>query len=106
MIHSFRSFSRDRSVTEHKLAPGTVRRVLGFARPYRRWLAAFLALIVLDAVLAATTPLVFKAIIDDGIANDDRALVIGLAVLVAAIALVSALASIVQRWYSARIGEA
>jgi hypothetical protein len=34
--------------------------------PYRGWLAAFLALIVLDAVLAAATPLIFMAIIDDG----------------------------------------
>jgi ATP-binding cassette subfamily B protein len=105
MRESFRSFSRDRSVTEHRLAPGTVRRVLGFARPYRRWLLAFLALIILDAVLAAATPLIFKAIIDDGIANDDKALVVALAALVAGIAVVTAVAGVVQRWYSARIGE-
>ena len=89
MRESFRSFSRDRSVTEHRLAPGTVRRVLGFARPYRRWLLAFLALIILDAVLAAATPLIFKAIIDDGIANGDEALVVALAALVAGIAVVT-----------------
>src|SRR5690554_1009865 len=98
MNHSFRSFAKDRSVTEHQLAPGTIRRVLGFARPYKRWLAAFLALIVLDAVLGAATPLVFKAIIDDGIVDGDRGLVIGLAVLVAVLAVVSAVAGLAQRW--------
>jgi long-chain acyl-CoA synthetase len=39
------SFSKDRSVTAHRLAPGTFRRILGFARPYRRQLAGFLTLV-------------------------------------------------------------
>ena len=30
-----RSFTRDRSVTDRKLAPGTTRRIMSYARPYR-----------------------------------------------------------------------
>ena len=33
-------------MTEHKLAPGTLRRVVGFARPYRKELAIFLVLTI------------------------------------------------------------
>ena len=40
------SFQRDRSVTDRKLAPGTVRRIVRFAAPYRRMLVVFLVLIV------------------------------------------------------------
>ncbi|MPY94353.1 MAG: ATP-binding cassette domain-containing protein [Acidimicrobiia bacterium] len=100
-----RSFARDRSVAQHRLAPGTLRRIAGFARPYRGKLAVFLALILLDSLLGVAAPLVYRSIIDDGIAHDRRGLVVGLAVLVAALATVSAVASLAQRWYSARIGE-
>ena len=33
---AMRSFRRDPSVAGRKLPPGTVRRILGIARPYRR----------------------------------------------------------------------
>ena len=38
-----RGFRMDPSVTKQKLKPGTVRRIAGYARPYRGLLAAFLA---------------------------------------------------------------
>jgi ATP-binding cassette subfamily B protein len=105
MPSSLRSFTRDTSITSHKLAPGTLRRIAGFARPYRRWLAAFLALIVLDALVGAAGPLIYKAIIDDGITKGRSGFVIGMAVLVGVLALTSATIGVVQRWFSARIGE-
>ena len=100
-----RSFARDRSVTRHRLAPGTLRRIGGFARPYRRQLAVFLALILFDALVGVATPLLYRAIIDDGITEGRRRLVVALALVVAGLAVVSAANSLVQRWYSARIGE-
>src|SRR5690606_1087663 len=74
-----RSFARDRPVARHRLAPGTLRRIAGFARPYRAQLAVFLALVLLDALLGAATPLVYRSIIDDGIAEGRQGLVVGLA---------------------------
>jgi ATP-binding cassette subfamily B protein len=105
MPPSLHGFARDRSVTRHRLAPGTVRRILAFAAPHRRALALFLALVVFDAVIGAATPLVYRAIIDQGIEQGRTGLVLALAGLVAALAVVSALAGTAQRWYSARIGE-
>ena len=112
-MHSFsvmRSFRRDPSVAEKKLAPGTWRRIARFAAPYKRDLLAFLAVIVVTSVAAVVNPLVFMTIIDDGIGTNPPesgrpGLVITLALVVVGLALLEAFLSIVQRWYSARIGE-
>jgi ATP-binding cassette subfamily B protein len=100
-----RSLTRDRSVTDRKLAPGTTRRILTYARPYRRLIAGFLVLVVFDALLVVATPLLFRRLIDDGVAKGDRAVVVGLALVVAALAVVDAAAGLAQRWFSSRIGE-
>jgi ATP-binding cassette subfamily B protein len=102
-------FRRDRSITQKQLTRGTTRRILRFARPYRTWLIVFLALILADAVLAVANPLILKKIIDDGVApgkaHGDPGLVVRLALLVAGIAVIDAFIALIQRWYSARIGE-
>jgi ATP-binding cassette subfamily B protein len=102
-------FRRDRSITQKQLNKGTTKRILRFARPYRRMLIIFLALIFADAVLGVANPLILKKIIDDGVApgapRGNPGLVVRLALLVAGIAIVDALIALVQRWYSARIGE-
>jgi ATP-binding cassette, subfamily B, bacterial len=100
-----RSFTRDRSVTQRKLAPGTTRRIMSYARPYRALIAGFLALVVFDALLVVATPLLFRRLIDDGVVKGDRAVVVGLALVVAALAVVDAAAGLAQRWFSSRIGE-
>lgn len=100
-----RSLSRDRSVTEHRLAPGTIRRIAEFARPYRWRITVFIALILVEAALGASVPLVYREIIDTGIAEQRTGLVVGLAVVLVAIAVASAAVAFVQRWFSARIGE-
>jgi ATP-binding cassette subfamily B protein len=100
-----RSFTRDRSVAQRKLAPGTTRRVMSYARPYRRLILGFLVLVVFDAVLVVATPLLFRRLIDDGVAKGDRQVVVGLALVVAALAVIDAAAGLAQRWFSSRIGE-
>lgn len=100
-----RGFGRDRSVVDHRLAPGTVRRILGFARPHRTAIAAFLALVVVDALVGAAVPLVYRAIIDQGIVEGRTGLVVGLAALTAGLAVLSGAIGVGQRWFSARIGE-
>jgi len=102
---AMRSFRTDRSVTKQKLAPGTVRRIARFAAPYRVALTWFLVVIVLDAVLGSVLPLVFKAIIDHGVLPRRGGVVTELALVVAGIAVVDAGLSLVQRFFSARIGE-
>jgi ATP-binding cassette subfamily B protein len=100
-----RSLARDPSVRSRKLSPGIWRRIARTASPYRRMLAAFLVLIVTDALLSAANPLIYRGIIDDGILGKDGGLVVALAFLLAGIAVADAGLSLVQRWISARIGE-
>ncbi len=99
------SFTRDADVAKQKLAPGTVRRIVRFAAPYKRDLAVFLGLVVLDALIAVATPLLFGAVIDKGVVPGRADVVTTIALAVAGLAVVSALLSLVQRWYSAKIGE-
>lgn len=96
---------RDRQVVHHKLQPGLVRRILGYAGAYRGMISLFLVLIVISAVLGVVPPLLFKEIIDRGVLGGDLRLVVWLAVLVAVLAFVDAISSLIQRWCSARIGE-
>jgi ATP-binding cassette subfamily B protein len=99
------SYRADRSVVGRRLTPGTTRRVVSFGRPYRLQIAALLALIVVDSLLVVASPLLLKLIIDEGVIEGDRGVVIGLALVVAVIAVFEAGLTLVQRWYSARIGE-
>jgi ATP-binding cassette subfamily B protein len=103
--HTMRSYSRDRSITSQRLKPGSVRRILSYARPYRGSLALFLGVTVLDAVVMVAVPLLLKVVIDQGILKKDTGLVIGLAAVAAGLALLDALLSLGGRWFSARIGE-
>jgi ATP-binding cassette, subfamily B, bacterial len=102
---ALRSYSSDRSVARQRLAPGTTRRVVSYARPYRRQIVAFLAMVIVSALLVVATPLLFKKIVDDGVLQHDTGLVVWLALLVALIAVFEAALTLAQRWCSARIGE-
>jgi ATP-binding cassette subfamily B protein len=96
---------RDPSVTQQKLKPGTVRRIIGYAKPYKLWLALFLFATILDSLITVVNPVLLGRIIDKGILPRDEAVVIGLAVAVAAVALFDAFLGFIIRWFSARIGE-
>ena len=100
-----RSYRQDESVVSHKLAPGTFRRIVGFAKPYRRQIALFLLLVVFDAILVIVTPLLLRKIIDDGVIPKDQSVVITYAGIAAVVAVVDAGLSLLQRWYSAQVGE-
>jgi ATP-binding cassette, subfamily B, bacterial len=100
-----RSFRRDQSVVHQQLPPGIVRRIGRFAAPYRSMLAVFLVLIVVDAVIGAANPLIYRAIIDNGIARHRTGLIVVLALVVGGLALADAGLTLGQRWVSARIGE-
>ena len=99
------SLSRDSSVKERRLAPGTTRRVMGYARPYKVQIGWFLGIVVIESLLVVASPLLLKSLVDDGIYPKDSAVVVRLSLLVALIAIVGAGLTLVERWFSARIGE-
>src|SRR5579863_2055526 len=100
-----RSLRRDNSVLQQQLPKGIVRRIATFARPYRAALGVFLVLIIVDAVIGAANPLIYRSIIDTGIGRHRPHLIIVLALVVGGLAIVDAFLSLWQRWVSARIGE-
>jgi ATP-binding cassette, subfamily B, bacterial len=107
--HAVRSFGQDSSVTKRKLAPGTVKRIIKFAAPYKAWIIILLVLLVIDAALGTVTPLLIREILNQGIGSKGHAarphLVIGVAIVIALIAIVDAGLGLIERYYSSRIGE-
>ncbi|WP_017974657.1 ABC transporter ATP-binding protein [Actinopolyspora halophila] len=102
---TMRSLTRDSSVTRQRLPPGLAKRILGYARPYLGVIVPFLLMVAATAVLGVVTPLLFKAIIDRGIVPGRMGVVLWLAVAVAGVALAEAVLTLLQRWYSSRLGE-
>ncbi len=100
-----RSMRRDSSVLQKQLPKGLVRRIFRFAAPYRRVLALYLVLIVIDAVVSAANPLIYRAIIDDGIIRHHLKVIVVLALVVAGLAVIDTGLMLWQRWISARVGE-
>src|SRR5215469_13393436 len=103
--HAMRGFASDPSVTKQRLKRGTVRRVMGYARPYRWDLAIFLLAAALDAVVTVSYPVLLGVIIDKGILPRRTGVVLALAGVVAGLAVFDALLSIVSRYFTARVGE-
>jgi ATP-binding cassette subfamily B protein len=81
-----------------------LRRVWTFARPYRGLILGFLATIVADSLIGIAPPLIFRRIIND-IPHKDFGVIDVLAAIAIGLALIDAGLSVVQRWWSSRIGE-
>jgi ABC-type multidrug transport system fused ATPase/permease subunit len=94
-----------RADTPSQVRRGTLRRVLEFARPHWGKLGVFLGLTVVDAFLAVSTPVLAGRVVDSIITKAAIGVVVGLALLIALVALVGAGTSLVERWQSSRIGE-
>ena len=102
---SFRSLTADQSVKNQKLRPGTLKRIVSFAVPYKASLTLFLITVVIDAFLIVATPLLLRRLIDEGVIPKNTELVTNLAIAVGVIAVADALFSMAGRWFSSRIGE-
>jgi ATP-binding cassette subfamily B protein len=73
--------------------------------PYRKILSIFLPVVLLDSIIVAVNPLILRALIDNGIYNKNRDLIIGLAVLAGVLAIADAGLSLFERRTSAIVGE-
>ena len=83
----------------------TLKRVLGFARPHRGKLLAFVALSIVMAFLAVATPVLAGQVVDAIVAKAATEEVVRLAVLIAVVAVAEAGLGLVSRWLSSTIGE-
>ena len=104
MLRSIRDADK---LAGRRVGRATTRRILAFARPYRRDIAVFLVTVVVSAAIGVATPVLAGDVINTitrGGAGASSAIV-RLALLIAGLAVADALLSLAQRWYSARIGE-
>jgi ABC-type multidrug transport system fused ATPase/permease subunit len=83
----------------------TLRRIAQFARPHRLLLVRFLVLSVVMAVLAVATPVLAGRVVDAIVRGAELSVVLGLAALIAVIALAEGGLGLLTRWHSASIGE-
>ncbi|WP_309237092.1 ABC transporter ATP-binding protein [Actinomadura sp. BRA 177] len=103
---SFRPAPHDGTKTGPRRAKrATFRRILPYARPYRRQIALLMAATVVNACIAAANPLFLKLIIDEGILPKNMGLVVSLSLGLAGLALVDAGAVFLQNRCSGRVGE-
>jgi ATP-binding cassette subfamily B protein len=86
------------------MAPGTVRRVLAFGRPYAGVLALFLFLVALDSATGVVNPLIYRQLINRGILLHDVSLVVRLAFLAAGVSVLDAALTYAQRTMATKIG--
>jgi ABC-type multidrug transport system fused ATPase/permease subunit len=84
----------------------TLKRIVAFARPYRRNLALFLVLSVVAAVLTVATPVIAGQVVDAIVEGGEKRRVVYLALLIALIAVFDGAVGLAERWQSSKIGEA
>ena len=88
-----------------KVNRSSMRRVVVFARPYSSSIIGFLISILVAAAIALIPPLLFRTIVDTAIPAGDKRRIVILTIILVVVAMGDAILSIVQRWYSSRIGE-
>jgi ATP-binding cassette, subfamily B, bacterial len=98
-------FRRDDDIRQRRIDRTVMRRVLTYIRPYRRALIAFVLTVIAGAITTAVPPLLVRGLIDTAIPHQDRTAVMWIALAAVGLALTNAALSLVQRYYSARIGE-
>jgi ATP-binding cassette, subfamily B, bacterial len=107
-----RSLRRDQDVLKQRVSRDTIKRMIGFAKPYRATLTIFLIVVVLDSFVVVANPLVLREIINvvtsskaHHVVSGDASFVVKLALLVAVLAIADAGFTLVERRISAAIGE-
>ncbi|WP_117210412.1 ABC transporter ATP-binding protein [Allorhizocola rhizosphaerae] len=102
-----RSMRRGQTLEKRKIGRETAKRILSFAGPYKREITFFLAVIVVSAVIGVATPLLAGQVvrlINSG-SPSAASQIVKIALVIAGLAVVGAVLSLAERWYSSRIGE-
>lgn len=103
--NAYRALTRDSSVKGSKVSRALVRRIFGYARPYRAFVTMFLITLVFASLLSVAQPLLFRRIVDSGISVGDAKVVTVTALIIALLAILDAALGLVSRYFSSRIGE-
>jgi ABC-type multidrug transport system fused ATPase/permease subunit len=105
MWMALQSAKQDGGGPRRRVQRATLRRVREFARPHARTIAGFLVLATASAVLGVASPILAGQAVDAIVDGEATGLVLGLAALIALVALVDAGVGLLERATSARLGE-
>ena len=97
---TIRGFGEDSSVTRQMVKPGTWRRVLPYARPYRKWLLLSLLLIAVVPAIDTATIWMFKLVVDDVLVPRDFSAFVPIALAYVALTLLDGIASFFDEYLS------
>ncbi|MFC0581714.1 ABC transporter ATP-binding protein [Micrococcoides hystricis] len=100
-----RTMGSQRAKGHGKIAPGTVKRILGFAARRKTMLIAFLAVSVLVSVIGVVTPILAGDVVNAITAGGPVETIVWLAVAIAVLAVADAAFTLVNRFFSSRVGE-
>lgn len=95
------SFDYGATSTQHT----HLRRVLGLFRPHGKALLVVLGLIILAGAVGATAPFLMRAVIDDALSSGDMGLLLTLCGGLIGIAVLAAIAGVLQAYVSTHIGQ-
>ncbi len=105
-MHLMHQMTRDSKQFRNKsINKETRRRVWSFAKPYKGMIIGFLLTLVAASILSVLPPLLFRQIIDVAIIDRDRGYLDQLAIIIVVAAFAAAGLALLERWWSARIGE-
>jgi len=82
-----------------------IRRVAGYARPYTLQIVLLLGTIIAISLLSLIPPLLYRSLIDDALPRRDVRLLNLLALGMVAVPTLNGLLGVVQRYWSAQVGE-
>lgn len=82
-----------------------LKRVFGYARPYRRQIILMLITIFISSALSLAAPLILREVIDNALPKKDLRLLTILSVLLFLSPIINAAVLVYQRWLNSRMGE-
>ncbi|MBI2863678.1 MAG: ABC transporter ATP-binding protein [Chloroflexi bacterium] len=101
--HSYMRF--DETQDRPRINVALLRRVAGYARPYRNRILLMLATLLAIALLSLISPLLYRDLIDHALPDRDFPRLNLLAIGMIGVPLISGLVAVLQRYLSASVGE-
>jgi ATP-binding cassette subfamily B protein len=98
-------FSPNSATERPRVNMALIRRVIAFARPYRAWIAAMLAITLATTGLSLLTPLILRNLIDKTLPSRDLQRLIWLTIALLAIPIISGALNVLLRQLNSRVGE-
>ena len=108
MMHGggwFRFISHDESKGKPQVDRELLKRVYQYARPYKKYIAAVLSIIIVVSLIELIPPLLYRDLFDTVLPNQDRTRLGWLALGMIGIPIASNLIGVAERYFSAKMGE-